>query len=146
MKIYSYTSNADWETILKRPALDSSKLESIVSEVLARVKQERDAALKDYTARFDGVELKNLQVNKLEIVEARKRVNSDLQQAIQTAHQNIKTFHEQQQTAPQIIETMPGIQCWRKSVGIEKVGLYIPGGTAPLFSTILMLGVPAKIA
>ncbi|MEN0046003.1 MAG: histidinol dehydrogenase [Bacteroidota bacterium] len=148
MKIYSYTSNADWETILKRPALDSSKLESIVSEVLARVKQEGDAALKEYTAKFDGVQLQleNLQVSEEEIIEAKKQVSLDLQEAIQTAHQNIKTFHEQQQTAPQIIETMPGIQCWRKSVGIEKVGLYIPGGTAPLFSTILMLGVPAKIA
>ncbi|MEM8524507.1 MAG: histidinol dehydrogenase [Bacteroidota bacterium] len=146
MKIYSYASNADWETILKRPALDSSKLESVVSEVLMRVKKEGDAALRDYTARFDGVELHHLQATENEIGAAEKVVSQELQTAIQTAYQNIKKFHEQQQTTPQIVETMPGIQCWRKNVGIEKVGLYIPGGTAPLFSTILMLGVPAKIA
>ncbi|MEL6945736.1 MAG: histidinol dehydrogenase, partial [Bacteroidota bacterium] len=137
MKIYSYASDADWNTILKRPSLDSSKLESVVSDVLTRVKNEGDLALKAYTAKFDGVVLDNLQVTNEEITAAKQAVTPELQKSIQVAHRNIQKFHEQQQTAPQIVETMPGIQCWRKSVGIEKVGLYIPGGTAPLFSTIL---------
>jgi len=146
MKVYNYQVDSDWKEILKRPTLESSKLESIVSDVLTHVKKEGDVALKEYTARFDRVELEDLQVAEAEIITAKEAVSVELQKAIQIAHQNIKTFHEQQQTLPQIVETMPGIQCWRKNVGIEKVGLYIPGGTAPLFSTILMLGIPAKIA
>jgi len=146
MKIYKYDSTKNWNTLLQRPMMDTEQLETVVSEVLKRVKTEGDAALKDYTAKFDKVVLEDLKVHISEIEAAKGLVAEDLKLAIKTAYQNIKIFHQKQQTTPQKIETMPGISCWRKSVGIEKVGLYIPGGTAPLFSTILMLGVPAKLA
>ncbi|MEM9887419.1 MAG: histidinol dehydrogenase [Bacteroidota bacterium] len=146
MKLYTYDPKQNWQELLKRPVMDTQELEGIVSEVLQKVKQKGDAALREYTARFDGVELDQLQAPQKEIDKAASSLETDLKQAIQTAKNNIQTFHEKQQAKVEVIETMPGIKCWRKSVGIEKVGLYIPGGTAPLFSTILMLGVPAKIA
>ncbi len=146
MKVYQNTNPKDWATILQRPVMDTAQLENKVSTILEAVQSKGDAALKEFTARFDGVELDDLQVSAAELALADRLVEDRLKQAIQTAKANIERFHQQQQLQPEVVETMPGVRCWRKSVAIERVGLYIPGGTAPLFSTILMLGVPAKIA
>lgn len=146
MRVYNNILKQDWESLLKRPALDNSSLKDQVSIVLNDVKAHGDIAVKKYTKQFDGVELETNIVTINEIENAISQVAEDLKAAIQLAATNIKRFHEKQITDVEIIETMPGIACWRKSVGIEKVGLYIPGGTAPLFSTILMLGIPASIA
>ncbi len=146
MKIYQHPKPSEWANILQRPTLDTSKLETTVSEVLEAVRTKGDAALKEFTSRFDGVELDNFQVSETEISLADRLTEDGLKQAIQTAKANIERFHQQQQLQPEVVETMTGVRCWRKSVAIERVGLYIPGGTAPLFSTILMLGVPAKLA
>ena len=137
-------SNGDWG--IKRPAFDSTSLQEKVKAVLADVKKDGDAAINKYTALFDGVSLSDFTVSKEEIEEAVALLTDDLKDAIKQAANNIRIFHEKQISKAEVVETMPGIQCWRKSVGIEKVGLYIPGGTAPLFSTILMLGIPAKLA
>ena len=146
MKIYKYPAKSTWATLLTRPVFDQSELEQRVIPILEKVKNEGDAALKEFTTRFDKVELEKLQVSKAEINKAKVLVADELKTAIQTAKKNIATFHAAQKETKTIVETMPGITCWRKSVAIEKVGLYIPGGTAPLFSTVLMLGVPATIA
>ncbi|MBC7651853.1 MAG: histidinol dehydrogenase [Deinococcales bacterium] len=132
--------------VLQRPAFDTSSLIEKVTNVLADIKLKGDAAIKQYTIEFDGVALDNFIVSKAEIEEAIALVSNDLKQAIKQAASNIKAFHSRQLSPIEVIETMPGIQCWRKTVGIEKVGLYIPGGSAPLFSTILMLGIPAQLA
>lgn len=113
---------------------------------MQEVKQNGDAAVKQFTQQFDGVDMADFVVAEKEISEAASLVSEELQQAIQQAASNIRLFHTKQTAAVEVVETMPGVQCWRKSIGIEKVGLYIPGGTAPLFSTILMLAIPAKIA
>lgn len=146
MKIVRYPEKSEYASLLARPVMDSSTLESAVQTVLSEVKRRGDAALFEYTSRFDGVQLNKLQVSEHEIQEAANLVSPALKEAMQLAAANIRRFHQAQVQPVEIIETMPGIQCWRKSVGIEKVGLYIPGGTAPLFSTILMLGIPASIA
>jgi histidinol dehydrogenase len=146
MNIVRFPSKSDYATLLARPAMDSSALESKVQEVLDTVQAQGDDALFAYTKKFDGVELQGLEVSGAEIVAAKELVSEKLFAAMQQAAANIRRFHEDQLQEPQVIETMPGVRCWRKSVGIEKVGLYIPGGTAPLFSTILMLGIPASIA
>lgn len=146
MKVYKDLSRSDWEHVLARPAMDTSQLDSTVSDILMAVKAEGDSAIRRFTAQFDKIELDHFEVTFQETVEASSQLSLDLKKAIDIAYQNIKTFHAQQQQSPEVVETMPGVSCWRKSVGIEKVGLYIPGGTAPLFSTVLMLGVPAKIA
>ncbi len=132
--------------VLKRPAFDNSALQEKVKAVLANVKLDGDTAVLKYTSQFDGVALDSFVVSEAEITEAPSLVSDDLKQAIEQAAANIKAFHCKQLSPIEVIETMPGIQCWRKSVGIEKVGLYIPGGSAPLFSTILMLGIPAQLA
>jgi histidinol dehydrogenase len=146
MKIIVNAAKFTWKEVLKRPVFDTTLLETSVSEILQTVKNEGDAAVKKYTAQFDKVELANLQVTKAEIEEAIQNLDDDLKTAIQLAATNIETFHRPQIQPVEFIETMPGVRCWRKSVGIERVGLYIPGGTAPLFSTVLMLGIPAKLA
>lgn len=146
MKRINYAAVSEWEELLKRPTINTASLENIVSAVLADVKQNGDAAVKKYTAQFDKVELTNIQVSEAEIAEAEQVLSDELKAAIALAKLNIEKFHNAQKEQPVIIETRTGVKCWRKSVGIEKVGLYIPGGTAPLFSTILMLGIPAKIA
>ena len=146
MKLIKYPVKENWKGILQRPSIDSTSLQDKVKLVLNDVKQNGDAAVKKYTQQFDGVDLNDFVVTENEIIEAAASLSDELKTAIQTAADNIKTFHQKQLSAPEIIETMPGIQCWRKSIGIERVGLYIPGGTAPLFSTILMLGIPAQIA
>lgn len=146
MKVVRYPEKSEYASLLARPVMDSSSLESAVQTVLSEVKSRGDAALLEYTSRFDGVQLNKLEVSEEEKQEAANLVTTALKEAMQLAAANIRRFHQAQVQPVEIIETMPGIQCWRKSVGIEKVGLYIPGGTAPLFSTILMLGIPASIA
>lgn len=146
MKIYNNPPQNTWSELLSRPMMSTQHLERVVSEVIEAVKTNGDKALRDFTLKFDQVALSDLEVKPEQIALALTQVAPDLKKAIQTAHHNISTFHSKQTSVVEVIETMPGIQCWRKSVPIEKVGLYIPGGTAPLFSTILMLGVPAKIA
>jgi len=131
---------------IKRPALQTENLQETVKSIMHDVKQFGDEALQNFTAKFDGVIVKDLAVTEAEIDEAASQISQELKDAILQSFKNIVAFHEKQVSPTEVIETMPGIKCWRKSVGIEKVGLYIPGGTAPLFSTILMLGVPAHLA
>ena len=135
-----------WEGLLERPKINAMELESQVRRVLDAVKQHGDKALVKFSREFDRVELNAFEVTDLEIEEAVAAVDPELKEALLLAKQNIETFHKKQLPPVEVVQTMPGIQCWRKSVPIEKVGLYIPGGTAPLFSTILMLGIPASIA
>jgi histidinol dehydrogenase len=132
--------------LLRRPAIDNSSLEKTVSKILVDVRSNGDSALKKYSLLFDKVELNSLEVTKQEFAEAEKKVSKELKSSIQLAKRNIEKFHLAQREKVKVIETTKGVKCWRKSVAIEKVGLYIPGGSAPLFSTILMLGIPAKIA
>lgn len=146
MQSYIFPDRQEWPQILERPALDNSTLEATVSQVLQKIQKQGDQALKAYTKQFDGVELHQLEVSSEEIAAAELSLSQELKEAIQLAKENIERFHAQQQLKVEVVETMPGVECWRKSVGIEKVGLYIPGGTAPLFSTVLMLGIPAKLA
>ncbi len=146
MKIFLYPNKNTWKELLVRPTFDNVNLQEQVSKVLKEVQQNGDAAIKKYTAQFDGVELNDFVVTENEITLAIASLSNELKQAIETAANNINTFHQKQVAKIEVVETMSGVNCWRKSIGIEKVGLYIPGGTAPLFSTILMLGIPAKIA
>jgi histidinol dehydrogenase len=131
---------------VQRPSVDSSILEETVKNILREVKAEGDNAVKKFTLQFDKVSINKLRISDEEIDEAEKLVSDDLKQAIATAKNNIERFHTAQIRTDEFVETMPGVQCWRKTVAIEKVGLYIPGGTAPLFSTVLMLGIPARLA
>ena len=135
-----------WKTILQRPAFDRGSLENTVAPILLDVKVNGDAAIKKYAAQFDGVELNELKVSEEEIKEAATLVDDKLKAAIAVAKNTITKFHEAQREAVTEIETTPGVVCWRKSIAIQRVGLYIPGGTAPLFSTLLMLGIPAVLA
>ena len=146
MNIIRYPARSEWMKIVERPHLDVSQLNETVASVLADVRQRGDEAVKGYELKFDHVDLQTLEVTQGEIEEAETMVSKNLKEAIQLAHHNIKTFHESQRFHTKKIETQPGVTCWQKSVPIEKVGLYIPGGTAPLFSTVLMLATPAKIA
>jgi histidinol dehydrogenase len=146
MKLYTNPARDQWEEIIKRPALDAASLEGTVKQVLQRVKQEGDAAVKAFTKQFDKASVNELLVSPEEFAIAQQSLDPVLKAAILSAKVNIETFHKTQLRESEPVETMPGVVCWRKSVGIEKVGLYIPGGTAPLFSTILMLGIPAKLA
>jgi len=146
MELIKYPEKNEWRDLLRRPSIDSLSLEKKVRKILENVKEKGDKAVKKYSKEFDGIKLKKLQVSDKEIKEADKLVADELKQAIRTAKSNIEKFHSTQLHEEDIVETMPGVKCWRKNIPIEKVGLYIPGGTAPLFSTILMLGVPAKIA
>lgn len=139
-------SKEQWPQIIQRPVFDSKPLEVTVTSILQDVKQNGDAAIKKYAWQFDQVQLDELKVTDAEIQEAVPLVAEDLKAAIEIAKHNIIAFHTAQKEAIQKIETTNGVVCWRKSVGIERVGLYIPGGTAPLFSTLLMLGIPAVLA
>jgi histidinol dehydrogenase len=143
---YNQPPKEKWADILQRPAMEAEELQEQVANILERVQQTGDLALKTLTRQFDGVELDQLAVSREETEAAKAIVPDELKAAIQVAYQNIQLFHEAQQVESPRIETMPGVQCWRRSLPIERVGIYIPGGTAPLFSSILMLGVPAKIA
>lgn len=146
MKVFDNPARSEWDTLLQRPVAEAAKLEATVSGILQQVKAKGDEAVKQLTQQFDKAVVDNLLVSEEEFKEAAGLLNEELKTAILTAQANIVAFHKKQLSEPEVVETMPGIQCWRKSVAIEKVGLYIPGGTAPLFSTILMLGVPAKLA
>lgn len=146
MNTIQFPDRSQWTTLLQRPVIDNTLLETTVKKVLDEVKLRGDEAVLQYTKQFDHVELASIKVDVNEITEAVNILSSELKNAIQLAAKNIEAFHTKQIAATEIIETMPGVKCWRKSTGIEKVGLYIPGGTAPLFSTILMLGIPAKLA
>ena len=145
MELIKYPVRQIWKDILKRPAIDTTSLEATVQSVLSDIKTNRQSAVNKYTLQFDKVTISNVLVSDSEFIEAEKQISKELKQAIQLAKKNIETFHSAQKEEVKIIETMPGVKCWRKSIAIQKVGLYIPGGTAPLFSTILMLGVPAKL-
>ncbi len=137
---------SEWKKLLARPALDHKSLEEVVTKIVAAVKAGGDNTLKEYAQRFDKVTLDNLQISEAEFAEADLLVNEELKAAILQAKENIEKFHAGQLHEEAVVETMPGVECWRKSVAIQKVGLYIPGGSAPLFSTILMLGIPATLA
>ena len=146
MKKIIHPDRKDWTEILKRPVLNMETLRSTVCEVLDRVKSEGDKAVIEYEERFDKVKLESLAVTEAEMKEAEQNVPIELKVAILLAQRNIYTFHKKQKFEGKKVETMEGVTCWQKAVGIEKVGLYIPGGTAPLFSTVLMLAVPARVA
>lgn len=146
MNIIRYPQRSEWDAIVERPHLDVSKLNATVSHVLSEVKAHGDEAVKRFEEQFDHARLEQLAVTEQEIDEAMTLVSDDLKVAIRLAHHNIHAFHLAQQFESKKIETAAGVVCWQKSVAIQKVGLYIPGGTAPLFSTVLMLATPAKIA
>jgi histidinol dehydrogenase len=146
MKKIINPNKESWKELTTRPALNKAVLKATVREILNNVKENGDQALINYAERFDQVNLTSLQVTQEEIEFAKASVSEELKSAIQLAKGNIEKFHQVQFSSEEKIETTQGVTCWRKSVGIEKVGLYIPGGSAPLFSTILMLGIPAKIA
>ena len=146
MKIYKNLNPSDYAEALKRPTMDTSTLFQSVSAILKDIKQNGEVAVKKYIEKFDYLILDELKVSDEEFLAAERSLDDDLKTAILTAKKNIEQFHLRQVADIEVIETMPGVRCWRKSVGIDRVGLYIPGGTAPLFSTVLMLGVPAQIA
>lgn len=146
MNIIKYPSQEHIKKIIERPHLDVSQLNATVTSVLADVKENGDKAVIAYEEKFDHVKLASLAVTEAEIDEAEALVSQDLKDALILAHENIAKFHESQKFESTKVQTAPGVVCWQKSVAIEKVGLYIPGGTAPLFSTVLMLATPAKIA
>ena len=146
MKQIKYPSREQWTDILKRPALNTESLFDTVRGIINRVRAEGDAAVIEYEATFDKAILTSLAVTEAELEEGVALVSEELKAAISLAKKNIETFHASQRFVGHKVETMEGVICWQKAVGIEKVGLYIPGGTAPLFSTVLMLAVPAKIA
>ena len=146
MNIVKYPAREQWAEIVERPHLDVTQLNATVAAVLADVRQRGDEAVKGYELKFDHVDLESLAVSEQEMAQAEAMVTADLRHAIELAHENIYKFHEAQRFRAKKVETQPGVVCWQKSIAIEKVGLYIPGGTAPLFSTVLMLATPAKIA
>lgn len=146
MKRVKYPNRKEWKALTTRPEFERNQFTKWVSEILDEVKQNGDKSLIDLTKQFDEVELTSLEVTKSEVDKAISLVSDDLKTAISLAKNNIEKFHISQNIIEPIVETTKGVKCWRKNVAIEKVGLYIPGGTAPLFSTILMLAIPAKIA
>ncbi len=146
MNIVRFPKKEDYAKICERPHLDVSQLNATVSAVLSDIKERGDAAVKDYEAKFDKVQLDSLAVSAEEMQEAESLVSAELMSALVMAHKNIAAFHESQRFVGKKVETASGVTCWQKACAIEKVGLYIPGGTAPLFSTVLMLATPAKIA
>lgn len=146
MKILQHPTRTAWIAALERPAIDHRDLETKVAAILADVQQRGDTAVQDWTAKFDGVQLKDPSVTPDAFDWADAQLDSSLKEAIRVAATNIERFHRMQVLKEPVVETMPGVMCWRKQVPIERVGLYIPGGSAPLFSTVLMLGIPAAIA
>lgn len=146
MRIVRYPEREVWKKILERPHTDISALNGVVDDILEDVRNNGDEAVRRCEMRFDGVSLQSLAVTDGEIENAVRSVDAELKEAIELAHSNIERFHMAQLTTEHKVETMPGVSCWQKSVAIQKVGLYVPGGTAPLFSTVLMLATPARIA
>lgn len=146
MQEFRFPDRKDWKRILTRPTAGMADIEQKVLPILEEVRKGGDEAIRKFALQFDNILLNDFQVSQLEIDSAESKLTEELRKAILVAIENITRFHEKQKSSPEVIETMPGVECWRKSVGIEKVGIYIPGGTAPLFSTVLMLAIPAKIA
>jgi histidinol dehydrogenase len=146
MKVISYPDKKSWEILCRRPGIDKSDLDNTVRGILKSVISEKDNAIRRLSEQFDGVTQENLKVSSPEFLDSELQISEELKSAINTAKTNIEKFHESQLYDEPVIETFNGIKCWRKNAAIEKVGLYIPGGTAPLFSTLLMLGIPAKLA
>ena len=146
MNIYRYPKREEWGELAKRPTLDHSSLEARVATLLADIRARGDEALREYELQFDKVSLGDLRVSEAEFDAAERAVSKDLKKAIAAAIDNISTFHASQRITEDVVPTAPGVYCWQKAVGIDRVGLYVPGGTAPLFSTVLMLAVPAYIA
>lgn len=135
-----------WEDLLKRPAMDSEYLDQAIEDIFFAVKRNGDQALKDFTRTFDGVQMETLEVASKELEDAEAQLSPQLRKAIETAAANIRKFHSAQVCEPVKLETSPGVTCWQKAVPIQRVGLYIPGGSAPLFSSVLMLAIPARVA
>ena len=146
MKIIRYPQPSQWQDLVARPHLDVSQLNSTVAAILDDIRQNGDKAVMAYEEKFDHARLQSLAVTQEEFEEARTLVDDDLYDALMLAHHNIEAFHAAQKHDPVKVETCPGVTCWQKSIAIERVGLYVPGGTAPLFSTVLMLATPARIA
>jgi len=146
MTIYTYPERSEWEEIVKRPTFDNSQLRDLVAGLLEQIRQGGDAVIKELEAKFDHCELSELRVSDMEFAEAASHIDSSLSDAIRQAAHNIARFHESQRGVYPKVETQPGVVCWQKAIPIDRVGLYIPGGTAPLFSTVLMLAIPARIA
>ncbi|MGB7068377.1 MAG: histidinol dehydrogenase [Pyrinomonadaceae bacterium] len=146
MKLYRYPPRETWPDLLKRPSIDTRVLSETVATILENVRQNGDSALREYALEFDQVELDQHLVSEDEFIEAEARVRQGLKDAIAVAKANIEKFHSVEVEHPRIIETTPGVFCWKKTLSIERVGLYVPAGSAPLFSTVLMLAIPAKIA
>ncbi len=146
MNIYSYPKREVWKELTQRPVLDKKNLNQLMSEIFCKVEKEGDKALKMFTKKFDDIDLENLVITEEEIAFAVEDLDPSLKLAIQSAKENIEKFHRSQTILPQKIETTRGVVCWQESRAIEKIGVYVPGGTAPLFSTVLMLVVPAQIA
>lgn len=146
MKLVEYPSRDQWSKLLQRPTHDQTKVEKIVRPILEKVRRGGDRVLKKFALEYDHVTLEELLVSPEELVESHNVVPDDLKSAIIAAKSNIERFHQAQSTPELVMETMPGVLCKRRSVPIQRVGLYVPGGSAPLFSTVLMLGVPARIA
>lgn len=146
MNIIRYPEKANWNELLARPVLNTETLNDTVCKILSHIRKEGDKAVLEYEEKFDKVRLSSLCVTEEEFAKAEKEVSIELKAAIMLAWNNIRTFHESQRFIGKKVETLPGVTCWQKAVAIEKVGLYIPGGTAPLFSTVLMLATPAQIA
>ena len=146
MRTILFPIKENWENLCRRPSIERSQLDEIVGTILRQVRSEGDKAVIEYAEKFDGIKLTDLKVTLAEIQESADHVPDNLKTAIQTAKNNIEKFHRAQLIQEQVIETSEGVKCWRKNVAIEKAGLYIPGGSAPLFSTVLMLAIPAKIA
>ncbi len=146
MDIYTNPDREIWDEIIQRPIANHTALEKTVRKILLKVQENGDRAIRKYTKELDGVKLKKLQVSQKEIKKAEVLLSDELKAAIRVAKNNIEQFHASQKEEIKKTETMPGVLCWRKQVPIEKIGLYIPGGSAPLFSTVLMLGIPAQLA
>ncbi len=146
MEIIRYPEPGTWADILKRPVYDNKLIYESVRKILTDVKENGDEALKKYSLKFDGVNLESFAVEREEINQSEKLISRELKHAILLAMVNIEKFHSSQKQKTRIINVVRGVKCWQKSVAVEKIGLYIPGGSAPLFSTVLMLGIPARIA
>ncbi|MCF8222770.1 MAG: histidinol dehydrogenase [Bacteroidales bacterium] len=146
MRIFDYTDLKTTLELLSRPTQKQEQIEPLVNDIFADIRKRGDEALAEYTLKFDGASPEAIKVSSKEIKEAKKKVKPELKEAIDKAIENIELFHASQKIEPKMIGTMPGIYCWQKGVPIEKVGLYIPGGSAPLFSSVLMLAVPARVA
>ncbi len=146
MQTYKYPSRDEWDEIIKRPTFDNSQLRDLVSDLLSQIKEGGDKVLRELEAKFDHCQLTDLQVSEAELQEAAANIDKTLAEAIEQAASNISKFHAAQRGVYNKVETQPGVTCWQKAIAIDRVGLYIPGGTAPLFSTVLMLAIPARIA